>query len=79
MPYAYPYPKGRGYQMRDSAKLTAIENNHEITCTSDPHFWYEYQSAVLLALQEEGILSAAQYRYADEQLKRQLRMWEVEQ
>ncbi len=65
--------------MRDSAKLTEIENNHEITCTSDPRFWYEYQSSVLLALQEEGILSAAQYRYADEQLKRQLRMWEVEQ
>lgn len=57
--------------MRDYVSLVSVNNNHEITRVSDPVFWYEYQKSILLALKDEGILSETQYRFAEEQLKKQ--------
>lgn len=55
----------------DQARLIRIENDHEITRASDPQFWQLYQQAILLALKDEGVLSEAQYWYAEEKLKKQ--------
>ena len=56
---------------RDQAQLVSIENDHRITRTSDPEFWFLYQRAVLLALKEMGVLNDAQYWYAEQKLKKQ--------
>lgn len=50
--------------------LKSIENNHLITKETDSAFLYEYQKAILLALVEAGRLTQAQYRYAEEKLRR---------
>ena len=51
--------------------LQSIENDHSITCKTDPEFLYAFQKAVLLALLEDGTLTEMQYRYAEEKLRRQ--------
>lgn len=52
--------------------LTDIENDHEITWTADPQFWYVYHRAVLLALKEIGILNETEYGYTEELMKSRL-------
>lgn len=51
--------------------LKSVENEHKITKETDGEFLYEYQKAILLALAEAGRLTQAQYRYAEEKLRRQ--------
>lgn len=55
----------------DKIILQSIENDHEITWKTDSEFLYELQKAVLLALLESGTLTEMQYRYAEENLRRQ--------
>lgn len=55
------------------AKLQYIDNNKTITKESHYEFLYHIQSAMLLALREQGRLNAMQYRYAEEKLKQQRR------
>ncbi|HIY05885.1 MAG TPA: hypothetical protein H9844_02245 [Candidatus Evtepia faecigallinarum] len=55
------------------AWLERIENDHEITRDTDGRFLHRLQSGLLLALKEQGRLSQAQYRYAQEQLDRRYR------
>lgn len=55
------------------AKLQCIDNNDTITKESHYEFLYHLQSAVLLALREQGRLNVMQYRYAEEKLKQQRR------
>ena len=59
--------------MEDKAVLQTIENNREIIWDSDSEFLFEYQKAMLLALKELGTLDEMQYRYAEAELKEQLR------
>ena len=57
--------------MQDRAVLRFDENDRRITKDQDAEFLYEYQRAILLALQEAGQLNETQYRYAKEKLKAQ--------
>ena len=57
--------------MQDRAVLRSVENDRRITKDQDAEFLYEYQRAILLALQEAGQLNEMQYRYAKEKLKAQ--------
>lgn len=58
---------------RKFAKLDRIENNELITMESNYEFLYQLQSALLLALREQGILNPMQHRHAEEKLKQQRR------
>lgn len=59
--------------MKERARLTGIERNQRVTKETHSQFWFAYQQAVLLALKDGGVLTEAQYRYAEETLKNQLR------
>ena len=56
---------------RQFAKLQRIDNNEAITKDTHYEFLYHLQSAMLLALREQGKLSAMQHRHAEEKLKQQ--------
>ena len=58
---------------RRFAELQHIENNEEITKETQYEFLYHLQSAMLLALREQGRLDVMQHRHAEEKLKRQRR------
>ena len=55
--------------VRQFSKLQRIDNNAEITEANHYEFLYHLQSALLLALKEQGRLNTMQYRYAEEKLK----------
>lgn len=55
------------------AKLDRIDHNEPITRESHYEFLYQLQSALLLALREQGRLSPMQHRHAQERLKQQRR------
>ena len=55
------------------ARLDRVENNEPITGESNYEFLYQLQSALLLALREQGSLSPMQHRHADEKLRKQRR------
>ena len=62
--------------MEEKARLVGIEHDHRITKETDSRFLFELQRAILLSLKEGGALNEAQYRYAEEKLKAQLRNYE---
>lgn len=53
------------------AKLTRIDNDHQITPDADAAFLYQLQHGLLLALKDQGKLNVMQYRYAAEKLCQQ--------
>lgn len=55
------------------AKLHRIDNNEAITKETHYDFLRHLQSAILLALREQGRLTAMQYRHAEEALQQQRR------
>ena len=55
------------------AELQRIDNDEVITKETHYEFLYHLQNAILLALREQGRLTAMQYRYAEEALKQQRR------
>ena len=55
------------------AKLYRIDNNEAITKETHYDFLRHLQSAILLALREQGRLTAMQYRHAEEALQQQHR------
>lgn len=55
------------------AKLDRVEHNEPITEESNYEFLYQLQSALLLALREQGRLSPMQHRHAEEALRKQRR------
>ena len=57
--------------MPDRAVLRSVENDRRITEELDAEFLYAIQSALLLALQEAGMLNEIQCRYAEAELKAQ--------
>lgn len=59
--------------MEERARLVGIELDRKITKEMDGQFLFEYQRAILLSLKDSGALDEAQYRYAEEKLKKQLR------
>lgn len=59
--------------MGERARLVGVEHDHKITKETDSQFLFEYQRAILLSLKDSGALNEAQYRYAEEKLKDQLR------
>lgn len=59
--------------MKERARLVGIEHDRKITKEMDSRFLFEYQRAVLLSMKGSGALDEAQYRYAEEKLKNQLR------
>lgn len=61
--------------MKERARLVGIEHDREITKEADSRFLFEYQRAVLLSMKGSGALDEAQYRYAEEKLKNQLRAY----
>ena len=61
--------------MEERARLVRIEHDREITKETDSRFLFEYQRAILLSLKEGGVLNEAQYRYAEEKLRNQLRTY----
>lgn len=61
--------------MEERARLVGIEHDRKITKEMDSQFLFEYQRAILLSLKDSGALDEAQYRYAEEKLKNQLRMY----
>ena len=61
--------------MEERARLVGIEHDHRITKETDNQFLFEYQRAILLSLKDSGALDEAQYRYAEEKLKAQLRAY----
>lgn len=58
---------------RQFAELERIDNNEAITKETHYEFLYHLQSAMLLALREQGRLGAMQHRQAEEKLKQQRR------
>ena len=58
---------------RQFAELQRIDNNETITKETHGEFLCHLQSALLLALREQGKLGAMQYRHAEETLKQQRR------
>ena len=58
---------------RQFAELQHINNNETITEETHYEFLYSLQSAILLALREQGRLNAMQHRHAEEGLKQQRR------
>ena len=58
---------------RQFAKLQHIDNNEAITKETNYEFLYHLQSAMLLALREQGRLDVMQHRHAEEKLKQQRR------
>ena len=58
---------------RQFANLQHIDNNEAITKETNYEFLYHLQSAMLLALREQGRLDVMQHRHAEEKLKRQRR------
>ena len=54
---------------RQFVNLLRIDNNEAIRMETHPEFLYHLQSAMLLALQEKGMLNAMQYHHAAEKLK----------
>lgn len=64
-----------GDRMAEQARLVKIENDREITKENDSRFLFEYQRAVLLELKDKGVLNEMQYRYAEERLKKQLKLF----
>ena len=61
--------------MGERARLVGIEHDRKITKEMDSQFLFEYQRAILLSLKGSGALDEAQYRYAEEKLKAQLRAY----
>ncbi len=61
--------------MEERARLVRVEHDHRITKETDGQFLFEYQRAILLSLKDSGALDEAQYRYAEEKLKAQLRAY----
>lgn len=61
--------------MEEWARLVRVEHDHRITKETDGQFLFEYQRAILLSLKDSGALDEAQYRYAEEKLKAQLRAY----
>ena len=59
--------------VRRFAVLRHIDGNEAITKDTNYEFLYHLQSAVLLALREQGRLNAMQYRHSLEKLKQQRR------
>ena len=57
--------------VRRFSELQRITDNEVITKETHYHFIYHLQSAMLLALREQGRLNAVQYHYAEEMLKQQ--------
>ena len=55
------------------AQLLLIDNNRKITHDTDAQFLYQLQRFLLLALREQGILTAMQLRHAQEGLQKQRR------
>lgn len=55
------------------AVLQRLENGRQITKETDYEFLHHLQSALLLALREQGSLSPMQHRHAQEQLGQQRR------
>lgn len=55
------------------AQLEEICYDHAITPETDPQFWHQVQSGLLLALQEQGLLNTVQYRRARERLEHRWR------
>lgn len=55
------------------AKLHRIDNDEVVTKETHYEFLYHLQNAILLALREQGRLTAMQYRHAEEALKQQRR------
>ena len=58
---------------RQFANLQHIDNNEAITKETNYEFLYHLQSAMLLALREQGRLDVMQHRHAEEKLKQQRR------
>lgn len=58
---------------KNYGKLQQITDSRKITQKTNPEFWYQLQSALLLALREQGRLSPMEHRYAQERLKQQPR------
>lgn len=58
---------------RHYAVLLRIDNNEMITRETHYEFLYQLQSALLLSLRGQGILTLMQHRHAEETLKRQRR------
>ena len=58
---------------RKIPKLLKIDNNHTIDWDSDPDFIFLMIHALLLALEEQGILDGVQLRHAQDKLKLQSR------
>ena len=58
---------------RQFANLQHIDNNEVITKETNYEFLYHLQSAMLLALREQGRLDVMQHRHAEEMLKQQRR------
>ena len=58
---------------RRFAKLQRIDNNEVIKNDTHSEFLYHLQSALLLALREQGRLNATQYRHGVEKLHQQRR------
>lgn len=61
--------------MEERARLVRVEHDRKITKEADSRFLFEYQRAILLSLKDGGALDEAQYRYAEERLRNQLRAY----
>lgn len=65
------HPKGVEDMRKRFSSLQRIERSEPITAEEESAFRRHLQDAMLLALQEQGVLTAAQYRRAGEKLKQQ--------
>ena len=59
--------------MTEQARPEQIRGMRTVTEDTEPEFWFHIQRAVLLALKDDGILSDAQLRHAEEILHQRRR------
>ena len=58
----------------EQVRLVSVEHERKITKETNGQFLFEYQRAILLSLKDGRVLNEAQYRSAEEKLKKQMRI-----
>jgi hypothetical protein len=52
------------------SQLMATLNDHPVTQSDDPEFWFHLQHSLLMALKEQELISMEQYCNAEDKLNR---------
>lgn len=67
---AYSSREGGENMKKRYSQLISIQNDHPVTQSTDPAFWFHLQYSLLLAMKEQGVINMVQLRHADDKLNR---------